>query len=61
MVDHFTLRTNDENMVFFRKKIGFDDSFDVNKYLQQIEKSDILHKCAPCCELPSSIRTLAWG
>ena len=29
MVAHFTLRTNDENKVFFRKKIGFYDSFDV--------------------------------
>ena len=47
MVAHFTLRTNDENMVFFReKKIGFDDSFDVTKRLQQIETSDLLHVCA---------------
>jgi len=29
MVAHFMLRTNDVNKVFFRKKIGFDDSFDV--------------------------------
>ena len=36
------LRTNDENKVFF----GFDDSFDVTKCLQQIEKSDLLHVCA---------------
>ena len=47
MVAHFTLRTNDENKVFFReKKIGFDDSFDVTKCLQQIEMPDLLHVCA---------------
>ena len=45
MVAHFTLRTNDENKVFFQKK-GFDDSFDVTKCLQQIEKPDLLHVCA---------------
>ena len=43
MVAIFTLRTNDENKVFFRKKIGFDDSFDVTKCLQQIEMPDSLH------------------
>ena len=43
MVANFTLRTYDANKVFFRKKIGFDDSFDVNKCLQQIEMPDILH------------------
>ena len=46
MVAHFTLRTNDENKVIFLKKIGFDDSFDVTKCLQQIEMSDLLHECA---------------
>ena len=46
MVAHLTLRTNDENKVFFRKKIGFDDSFDVTKCLQQIEMPDLLHVCA---------------
>ena len=45
MVTHFTLRTNDENKVFFRKKIEFDDSFDVTKCLQQIEMLDLLHVC----------------
>ena len=34
MVVHFTLRTYDANKVYFRKEIGFDDSFDVTKYLQ---------------------------
>ena len=46
MVAHFTLRTNDKNKVFFRKKIGFDDSYDVTKYFQQIEMPDLLHVCA---------------
>ena len=47
MVAHFTLRTNDENMDFFReKKIELDDSSDVTKCLQQIEKPDLLHVCA---------------
>ena len=47
MVAHFTLRTNDENKVFFqKKKIGYDDSFDVTKCLQQIKKHDLLHVCA---------------
>ena len=46
MVVHFTLRTHYVNKVFFRKKIGFDDSFDVTKCLQQIEMPDLLHVCA---------------
>ena len=44
-VAHFTLRTNDENKVFFRKKIRFDDSFDLTKCLQQIEMHDLLQVC----------------
>ena len=43
MVAHFTLRTYDVNKAFFRKKIGFDDSFDVTKCRQQIEMPDLLH------------------
>ena len=31
---------------FPEKNIGFDDSFDVIKCLQQIEKPDLLHVCA---------------
>ena len=46
MFAHLTLRKNDENKVFFRKKIEYDDSFDVTKCLQQIEMSDLLHVCA---------------
>ena len=46
MLAHFMSRTNDENKVFFRKKTGFDDSFDVTKCLQQIEMPDLLHVCA---------------
>ena len=45
MVAHFTLRKNDENQVS-EKKIGFDNSFDVIKCLQQIEIPDLLHVCA---------------
>ena len=58
MVAHFTLRTNDENKVFFPKKIGFDDSFDVTKCLQQIEMPDLLHVCATSNEQPSIIKTV---
>ena len=46
MVAHFTLCTNDGNKVFFPKKNGFDDSFDVAKCLQQIEIPELLHVCA---------------
>ena len=46
MVAHFMLRTYDVNKVFSEKKIGFDDSFDVTKCLQQIEMPDLLHLCA---------------
>ena len=42
MVAPFTLRTYDVNKVFFLK-IGFDDSFDVTKCLQQFEMHDYLH------------------
>ena len=31
---------------FSENKIGFDDSFDVTKCLQQIEMLDLLHVCA---------------
>ena len=43
MVAHFTLRTYDVNKAISEKKIGFDDSFDVTKCLQQIEMPDLLH------------------
>ena len=47
MVAQFTLRTYDVNQVFFeKKKIEFNDSFDVTKCLEQIETSDLLHVCA---------------
>ena len=36
----------DVNKAFFRKKIEFDDNFDVTKCLQQIEMPDLLHVCA---------------
>ena len=45
MVANFTLRTYDVNKVFSEKKIGFDDSLDVSKCLQQIEMPDLLHVC----------------
>ena len=43
----------------YRKKIGFDDSFDVNKCFQQIDKAYLLHICAQCSELPSNISIMA--
>ena len=46
MVAHFTLRTYDVNNVFYQKKIGFNDSFDVTKCLHQIDIPDLLHICA---------------
>ena len=59
MVAHFTLRMYDVKKVFFRrKKIGFDDFFDVTKCLQPIEIPDLLHMCALCSKLPSNISTM---
>ena len=46
MVAHFTLRTYDVNKVFSEKQMGFDDSFDVTKCLQQFEMLDLLNVCA---------------
>ena len=47
MVAQNMLRMYDVKKVFFRKKkIGFDDSFDVTKCLQQLEMPDLLHICA---------------
>ena len=40
MVANFTLRTTDENKVFFRKHFGFDVTFDVTESLQQIKMPD---------------------
>ena len=41
------LRTYDLKYVFYeKKKIGFDDSFDVTKRLKQIEMPDLLRVCA---------------
>ena len=46
MVAHFTLRTHEGKWVFSGKNTRFDDSFDVTKCLQQIEKPDLLNVCA---------------
>ena len=57
-------RTCRANMKFnglFRKKIGFDDSVDVTKCLEQIEMPELLHMCAPCYELPSNRSTMVWS
>ena len=43
---------------FSEKKIGFDDSFDVTKCLQQIEMPDLLHVSAKLNEQPSNIKTM---
>ena len=42
----------------FHKKNGFDDSFKVPKYLQQIKIPDLFHKCAPFSEVPSYTSTM---
>ena len=42
-----------------KKKIGFDDSVNETKYIQQIEIPDLLHiMCATCSELLSNISTM---
>ena len=46
MVANFTLRTYDVNKSPFLKKIGFDDSINVTKCLQQIKMPELLHMCA---------------
>ena len=38
-----------------QKKIGFENSVDVTKCIQQIEIPDLLNMCAPCSELPFNI------
>ena len=43
-----------------KKKLGFDDSFDVTKRLQQIEIPDLLNVCAQRSELPSDISTMIY-
>ena len=43
---------------FFEKKIDINDSFDVTKCLEQIEKPDLLHVCAWWNEQPSIIKTM---
>ena len=59
MVAQHMLRTHDVKSVFFeRKKMEFDESFDVTKCLQQIEIPDIWHTCAPRSELPSNVSTM---
>ena len=42
----------------FRKKIGFNDSFDEIKCLQQIARVNLFQMCAPCSELPYNINTM---
>ena len=43
---------------FRKKNIGYGDSFDVIKCLQQIEIPNLLHMCATRSELPSNISTM---
>ena len=45
-------------MGLFWKKIGFEDSFDVTKCLQQVETPDLLHMSATFSEL-SCLSTMA--
>ena len=59
MVAQNMLRMYDVKKGLFReKKIGFDDSFDATKCLQQIEIPDLLHMCAHCSELSSEYHDL---
>ena len=58
MVTQNMLRTYVVNLSFSREKIGFEDSIDVTKCLQQIEIRNLLHMCAPCSKLPSNISTM---
>ena len=60
MVAHFTLRTHEGKWVFSGKNTRFDDSFDVTKCLQQIERPDLLHVCAKSNEQPSNLKTMAF-
>ena len=46
MVAQHILRTYDVKKKSFPKKIGFNDSFDVNKCFQQIEIPGLLNMCA---------------
>ena len=46
MVAQNMLHTYGIKEVFLKKTIGFDDSFDVTKRLQEIEIPDLLHVCA---------------
>ena len=47
--------------MFTRKNVGFDDSFDVTKCLQQIEIPDLINMCGTCYELPSKISTMVYS
>ena len=47
-----------ENVFFSGKNTRFDDSFDVTKCLQQIEKPDLLHVCAQSNKQPSNLKTM---
>ena len=47
-----------KNMSFPKKKIGFDNSFELTKCLQQIEIPVLLHICAYGIEQPSYIKTM---
>ena len=46
MAAQHMLRTYDTKLVISKKKVRFDDPFDVTKCLQQIEMLNVLHICA---------------
>ena len=48
-----------KNRSFPRKKIGFDNFFDVTRCIQRIKISNLLHMCAWGNEQPSNIKTRA--
>ena len=56
MVAQNMLRTYDVKNEVFRKKIGFDDSFDGTKCLQLIEMPDLLLMCKYRNEQPLNIK-----
>ena len=58
MVAQNMLRRHEVDRFFSRKKIGFDDSFNVTKCLQQIGMPDLFHMCVPSSEQPSNINTM---
>ena len=58
MIPQNMLPTYEVKLVFFERKIGFDDSVNETECLQQIITLDLLRMYAQCSELPYNICTL---